>query len=122
MSTYPLGLRPLGLKCVSICYINYSRKLLKVFISLTSGIRTNVSVETMAREEGKALKIEKFDGIDFGYWRMLPLLEKKPDTVKDEEWNLLDRQVLGVIRLTLSRLVVHNVVKKNYKGFDKGFV
>ena len=51
----------------------------------------------MAREEGKALKIEKFDGIDFGYWRMLPLLEKKPDTVKDEEWNLLDRQVLGVI-------------------------
>ena len=92
-----MGLRPLGLKCVSICYINYSRKLLKVFISLTSGIRTNVSVETMAREEGKALKIEKFDGIDFGYWRMLPLLEKKPDTVKDEEWNLLDRQVLGVI-------------------------
>ena len=42
--------------------------------------------------------------------------------MKDEELNLLDRQVLGVIRLTLSRLVVHNVVKKNYKGFDKGFV
>ena len=29
------GLRPFGLKCVSICYINYSRKLPKMFISLT---------------------------------------------------------------------------------------
>ena len=32
--------------------------------------------------------------------------------MKDEHWNLLDRQVLGVIRLTLSRFVAHNVVKK----------
>ena len=78
----------------------------------------------MAGEEGKVSKIEKFDGIDFGYWRMqiedylygeklhLSLLERKPDTMKDEEWNLLDRQVLGVIRLTLLRLVAHNVVKE----------
>ena len=42
----------------------------------------------------------------------LPLLETKPETMKDEHWNLLDRQVLGVIRLTLSRFVAHNVVKK----------
>ena len=42
----------------------------------------------------------------------LPLLETKPETMKDENWNLLDRQVLGVIRLTLSRFVAHNVVKK----------
>jgi len=66
----------------------------------------------MAREEGKALEIENFDGTDFGYWRMLPLLEKKPDTMKDEERNLLDRQVLGIIRLTQSRSVVYNVVKE----------
>ena len=57
----------------------------------------------MAREEGKALGIEKFDGTDFGYWMMqiedylygkkfhLPLLGKKPETMKDEGWNLLDR-------------------------------
>ena len=57
----------------------------------------------MAREEGKALGIEKFDGTDFGYWMMqiedylygkkfhLPLLGKKPETMKDESWNLLDR-------------------------------
>ena len=42
----------------------------------------------------------------------MSLLGKKPNTMKDEEWNLLDRQVLGVIRLTLSRLVAHNVVKE----------
>ncbi|RVW95743.1 Retrovirus-related Pol polyprotein from transposon TNT 1-94 [Vitis vinifera] len=32
--------------------------------------------------------------------------------MKAEEWTLLDRQVLGVIRLTLSRSVAHNVVKE----------
>ena len=37
-----MGLRPFGLKCVSICYINYSRKLPKVLISLTSGIRARL--------------------------------------------------------------------------------
>ena len=42
----------------------------------------------------------------------LSFLGRKPDTMKDEEWNLLDRQVLGVIRLTLLRLVAHNVVKE----------
>jgi hypothetical protein len=30
----------------------------------------------------------------------------------DVEWALLDRQVLGVIRLTLSRTIAHNVVKE----------
>ena len=35
----------------------------------------------------------------------LPLLGEKPATMKDEEWALLDRQVLKVIRLTLSRSV-----------------
>ena len=90
----------------------------------TSGIRAKVRVEAMAREEGKGSRIEKFDGTDFAYWRMqsedylygkklhLPLLETKPETMKDEDWNLLDRQVLGVIRLTLSRSVVHDVVKE----------
>ena len=42
----------------------------------------------------------------------LPLLGTKLETMKDEDWNLLDRQVLGVIRLTLSRSVAHNIVKE----------
>ena len=78
----------------------------------------------MAEEAGKASGIEKFDGPDFAYWRMqiedylygrqlhLPLLGTKPEAMKAEEWALLNRQVLGVIRLTLFRSVAHNVVKE----------
>ena len=63
----------------------------------------------MVGEEGKASRIEKFDETNFGFWRTqiedylygkklhLPLLGKKPNTMKDEEWNILVRQVLGVI-------------------------
>ena len=78
----------------------------------------------MSGEEGKGSGIEKFDGTDFAYWRMhieyyiygkklhLPLLGTKPETMKDEDQNLLDRQVSGVIQLTLSRSVAHTVVKE----------
>ena len=77
----------------------------------------------MAGDEGSALGLTKFDGTDFSFWRMqmedflyskklhFPL-DKKPEDMKDDEWNLLDRQVLGVIRLTLSKNVVHNVAKE----------
>ena len=48
-------------------------------------------------KKGKASRIKKFNGTNFGYWRMqiedylykkklnLPLLGKKPDTMKNEE-------------------------------------
>ena len=84
-------------------------------MELNKWYQSHVRVESMAGEEGKTSGIEKFDGTDFGYWRMhiedylygeklhLPLLERKPDTMKDEEWNLLDRQVLGLTQLTLLR-------------------
>ena len=40
--------------------------------------------------------------------------------MKNEEWDLLDRQELGVIQLTLPRSVAHNVVKeKNIVGLMK---
>ena len=56
----------------------------------------------MAEQAGKASGIEKFDGTDFGFWRMqiedylygrklhLPLLGEKPKAMKAEEWALLD--------------------------------
>ncbi|KAG6644691.1 hypothetical protein CIPAW_08G070400 [Carya illinoinensis] len=78
----------------------------------------------MAGEEAKGVGIEKFDGTDFAYWRMqiedylygkklhLPLLGRKPDDMSNEDCNFLDRQVLRVIRLTLSRSVAHNVGKE----------
>ena len=84
----------------------------------------------MVEEAGKLSGIEKFDGTDFTYWRMqiedylygrklhLPLLGTKPEAMKAEEWALLDRQVLGVIRLTLFRSVAHNVVKEKTIEID----
>jgi hypothetical protein len=51
---------------------------------------------------------------DYLYERKLhlPLLGEQPNSMEDDEWPLIDRQVLGVVRLTLSRSVVHNVVKE----------
>ena len=80
-------------------------------------------VGAMAREEGN-IGIEKFDGTDFAYWKMQiedilyekdlhqPLLGEQPDNMDDSEWALLDRKALAVIRLSLSKSVAHNVVKK----------
>ncbi|KAL5563321.1 hypothetical protein UlMin_033068 [Ulmus minor] len=77
----------------------------------------------MATDKGK-VKIEKFDGADFGFWNMQiedylyqkklyqPLLGKQPEGIKDEDWALLDRQALGIIRLTLSRNVAFNIAKE----------
>ena len=88
----------------------------------------------MAGEEGKGSGIEKFDGTDFAYWRMhieyyiygkklhLPLLGTKPKTMKDEDWNLFDRQVLGVIRLTLLKSVAHNVVKEKTNSYIRAWL
>ena len=57
----------------------------------------------MVGEEGKTLRIKKFDDTHFGYWKMqiedylygkklhLPLLGKKLDSMEEEEWSLLDR-------------------------------
>ena len=78
----------------------------------------------MAADEGK-VKLEKFDGADFGFWKMQiedylyqknlyqPLSGKKAEGMKDEEWALFDRQALGVIRLTLYRNVAFNIAKEN---------
>ncbi|KHN15555.1 Retrovirus-related Pol polyprotein from transposon TNT 1-94, partial [Glycine soja] len=77
----------------------------------------------MALEEGK-VKIEKFDGRDFSFWKMQiedylyqkklyqPLSGVKPEDMKQEEWNLLDRQALGVIRLTLAKNIAFNIVNE----------
>ena len=74
-------------------------------------------------EEGK-VRIEKFDGKDFGFWKMQiedylyqkklhePLSGKKPEKMEQADWDLLDRQALGVVRLTLARNVAFNIVKE----------
>ncbi|GJV95848.1 hypothetical protein Tco_1547425 [Tanacetum coccineum] len=41
-----------------------------------------------------------------------PLAEAKPVGMKAEDWTLLDRQALGVVRLSLVKNVAYNVVKE----------
>ncbi|VFQ93450.1 unnamed protein product [Cuscuta campestris] len=77
----------------------------------------------MMSEDGK-IRIEKFDGQDFGWWKMqvedllcqkdlLPCLtSQKPEKMKDEEWADLDRKALAVIRCTLTKSVAFNIVKE----------
>nr|GFB40421.1 retrovirus-related Pol polyprotein from transposon TNT 1-94 [Tanacetum cinerariifolium] len=71
--------------------------------------------------DGK-INIEKFDGHDFGFWKMQikdylyqkklhePFVEAKPTGMKAEDWTLLDRQALGMVRLSLVKNVAYNVV------------
>jgi hypothetical protein len=42
---------------------------------------------------------------------ILPLgrVEKKPTTMKDEEWEILDRKALGTIQLILATSVAFNI-------------
>ena len=81
-------------------------------------------------DEGK-FTVEKFIGQNFQLWKMqmedylyqkdlfLPLsgVAKKPASMKDKEWEILDRKVLGTIRLSLAASVAFNILKeKKTKG------
>ena len=68
---------------------------------------SHIRVGAMAAEDVK-VKIEKFDGANFSFWKMQiedylykkkmyqpqPLSGNKPEGMKDEDWALLDRQAL----------------------------
>ena len=41
-----------------------------------------------------------------------PLSGDKPDNMRQEEWNLLDQQALGVIKLTLAKNVAFNIINE----------
>ncbi|GKA71685.1 hypothetical protein Tco_0777824 [Tanacetum coccineum] len=74
-------------------------------------------------KDGK-IKINKFDGHDFRFWKIQiedylyqkkihePLVEAKPTCMKAEDRTLLDRQALGVVRLSLAKNVAYNVVNE----------
>jgi hypothetical protein len=40
-------------------------------------------------------------------------ITKKPMTMKDEEWEVLDKKALGTIRLSLTTSVAFNISKEN---------
>ena len=76
-------------------------------------------------EEGQ-LRIEKFSGKNYQHWKMqiedylyqkdlyLPLdgIEKKPSSMTENDWNVLDRKALGTIRLCLASLVAFNITEQ----------
>jgi hypothetical protein len=81
-------------------------------------------------EDGK-FRVDKFNGQNYQLWKMqmedylyqkdlfLPLsgVAKKPMAMKDEEWEILDRKALGMIRLSLAASVAFNILKeKTTKG------
>ena len=78
----------------------------------------------MFREEIKKSEIEKFDGTDFSFQKIqiedypyekklhFPLLREKPEDMSILNWNLHDRQILGVIQLTMLRSVAYNKTKE----------
>jgi hypothetical protein len=75
-------------------------------------------------EDGK-FKVKKFNGQKYHQWKMkmeyylyqkylyLPLgrIEKKLTTMKDEEWEVLDRKELGRIQLCLVASIDFNILK-----------
>jgi hypothetical protein len=76
-------------------------------------------------EDGK-FSVEKFNGQNYLLWNMkmedylyqkdlfLPLgrVAKTSTTMKDEEWDILDRKALGTIRLSLEASVAFNISKE----------
>jgi hypothetical protein len=76
-------------------------------------------------EDGK-FRVEKFNDQNYQLWKMqmedylyhkdlfLPLggITKKPMTMKDEEWEVLDRKALGMIQLSLAVSVAFNISKE----------
>ena len=73
-------------------------------------------------EEGR-FRIEKFDSIDFSWWKMQiedllvqkdldVALDDKPEKMSNAEWAGLDRKAMFVIRLSLSKNVAFNILKE----------
>jgi hypothetical protein len=76
-------------------------------------------------EDGK-FRVKKFNGQNYQLWNMqmenhlyqkdlfLPLggITNKPTTMKDEEWEVLNRKELGMIQLILETSVAFNISKE----------
>ncbi|KAK2983644.1 hypothetical protein RJ640_023178 [Escallonia rubra] len=74
-------------------------------------------------EEGKG-KIEKFNGMNFQWWKIqvedylyqkdlyLPLVGEKPEAMNASEWAILDRKALATVRLSLTPQVAFNISKE----------
>jgi hypothetical protein len=83
-------------------------------------------VQVGATTEDGTFRVEKFNSQNYQLWKMqmedylyhkdlfLPLvgIEKKSTTMKDEEWEFINRKALGMIRLSLEQSVGFNISKE----------
>jgi len=101
---------------------------------LVSELRVRRSrVYTIAEDK---VKIEKFNGTNYAFWKMqmedilyqkdlyLPIDGKKPDEMKQADWDVLDRKALGTVRLSLAPSVASNIAKEKtttdlFKALEK---
>lgn len=77
----------------------------------------------MVKEVGNYVNM--FNGTDFETWKIkikaylcvndpnLPLKGKKPESMEDFEWELLDAQALEIIRARLSKKIVQRTANEN---------
>lgn len=73
--------------------------------------------------ESSKIQIEKFDGKDFGWWKMQiedllvqkdldAVLGEKPEAMTQAQWETLDKKAKAFIRLALSKDVAFNILKE----------
>lgn len=73
--------------------------------------------------ESSKIQIEKFDGKDFGWWKMQiedllvqkdldAVLGEKPEAMTQAQWENLDKKAKAFIRLALSKDVAFNILKE----------
>ncbi|KAL4556669.1 hypothetical protein LXL04_034824 [Taraxacum kok-saghyz] len=103
-------LGPQALYCVCTVRVPYSQQVVS---------ERQVSLAEMAKDG--SVMIDKFDGSDIGIWRMQiedvlyqkklheQLSKIKLEDMKEDDRLLLDRQALGVVRLSLAKNVAYNI-------------
>jgi hypothetical protein len=89
-------------------------------------MKTRILVRVREMVKDGNFRVEKFNGQNYQLWRMkmedylyqkdlfLPLggIAKKSTAMKDEEWEVLDKKALGMMRLSLATLVDFNISKE----------
>ncbi|XP_052301369.1 probable LRR receptor-like serine/threonine-protein kinase At1g29720 [Populus trichocarpa] len=90
----------------------YNKVARRVFDIYIQGIQVQKDFNFTKEAQGSSRSFTRAYYYLYGKKLHLPLLGSKPENMPEEDWQLLDRQVLGIIRLSLSRRVAHNVTKE----------
>ncbi|GJW54919.1 NB-ARC domains-containing protein [Tanacetum coccineum] len=116
MKGHPLALKVLGCFLFGKTVCEWESELRRLERYPTDDIKVLISRFSLNKK--RKTRIE-----DYLYQNKLhePLSETKPSGIKQEDWALLDRQALGVVRLSLAKNVAFNVLnEKTTFGLLKG--